>query len=254
MEVLAGQYISKDGHIFDCEDPAHPPCHIIFAIDRSSSMWGQDKVPQSHFPGLPPAVFLHKNRYGCVLVALYRFLKTVQMERVSQGGAARDAFSCILFNSNTTVPILHDEGKSSEELIKILSKASVEGGTNFNRALDEVASVMTTNWNAKRQPVVIFLSDGEDQVNAGKMRGLCESAVNLGKPLAFYAISFGTETYSGSLRDMARIARQIYQTAAVNVSKVPCVYNNALDAVQLEDVFLDIAESVRSQRATLVLK
>lgn len=250
----AGQYISTDKHVFQCDNPSHPPCHIIFAIDRSWSMSDDDRVPETQWPDIPPISNTHRNRYGAVLSALYGFLKAVQKSRMARQGSRRDAYSCVLFDDSVTVPFIHNEVHSNEELLRILIEQPLGGGTDFNKALEKVKEVMETKWSLQRLPVVIFLSDGEDSIEAGRMRKLCESAVEKGQPLAFYSVSFGIAKHTGVLRNMAEIARSIYASAGVGIQTIPCLYQNALSTVQLDNVFLEIAKSLKSQRPTLIPK
>lgn len=57
------------------------------------------------------------------------------------------------------------------------------------------------------------------------------------KPLAFYSVSFGSERYSASLRQMANVAREVYQRAPLDPLTTargnPCSYANAIDSVSL---------------------
>jgi len=105
--------------------------------------------------------------------------------------------------------------------------------------------------------VVIFLSDGECKVSDQTVQDLCRSAVHLGKPLSFHAVSFGQDSQSTRLRRMAHIARDAQNNAppdplAPAAAMVLSSYSQALDTTQLAETFLGIAESLRKPRGSLL--
>jgi hypothetical protein len=69
-------------------------------------MGWDDHRPPNNFPGTSMVARLHNNRYGSALVAIYRFMAALEQIRSNQGATSRDSFSCILFNSDTTVGYL----------------------------------------------------------------------------------------------------------------------------------------------------
>ena len=66
-------------------------------------MRGTDIYPDTIFPGAGNIVNGHKNRYGAVLVAIYRFMYALEHSYSPQSQAQRDSFSCVLFAQNATV-------------------------------------------------------------------------------------------------------------------------------------------------------
>jgi len=114
---------------------------------------------------------------------------------------------------------------------------------------------MEANWSTERTPVVVFLSDGECTVADQTVQTLCRSAVSLGKPLSFHAVSFGPQ--NSTLRRMAQIALEI-QTNAPRDPLLPSTaiihssYAEALDSVRLAETFLGLAESLRNPRGSLI--
>lgn len=87
---------------------------------------------------------------------------------------------------------------STEDMMRKVIEVSPSRGTNFPRALRTAEWVMERSWSAERSvkwktelrigltfdsdrdPVVIFLSDGEGRFDNDTMNGLCERAVALG--------------------------------------------------------------------------
>jgi len=105
--------------------------------------------------------------------------------------------------------------------------------------------------------VVIFLSDGECKIEDQTMQDLCRTAIQLGKPLSFHAVSFGQDAQSFYLRRMAQIALDIQNNAPRDplipaATTVSSSYTQALDTVRLAETFLEIAESLRKPRGSLI--
>ncbi|QRV84782.1 GTP-binding protein [Ceratobasidium sp. AG-Ba] len=145
---------------------------------------------------------------------------------------------------------------TTNQLITQLSSQLGRGGTDFHKALCHAQSLIESHWSSDRAPVIVFLSDGECNINDNTVYDLCRTCVRLGKALAFYSVSFGTDVYSASLRKMADIAREVYATAPQDVLTAargnPCAYANAIDSIQLADTFLGIASSLQKPRASLI--
>jgi hypothetical protein len=106
-----------------------------------------------------------------------------------------------------------------------------------------------------RTPVVIFLSDGEDDVRDEPIFDICRGAVRQGsvmdfrclpiisdsvngrRPLSFHAVSFGQDATSSSLRRMAQIALDVQNNAPQDpllpaAANIPSSYTEALDTVR----------------------
>ncbi|PVF98805.1 hypothetical protein CPB86DRAFT_757922 [Serendipita vermifera] len=252
-DIRPGCYLSKDGHIYECEDPTSSSCNIIFVIDRSTSMAGRDHLPPTRFPGTSLVARSHNNRYGSTLVAIYRFIAALEAIRSSQGNTSEDSFSCVLFNSEITIPFVDDQASTKDQLLAMLMRHYPSGLTDFRTALSKVKEILETNWSDERYPVVIFLSDGEDNDFSSDgeiVTEICETAVALGKPLALYTVAFGR--HIGLLEDMAKVARRIYRAAEPDARRIPCTFTSALDTVQLLDIFQHIAESFSLTRAGLI--
>ncbi|KAG8831074.1 rRNA-binding ribosome biosynthesis protein rpf2, partial [Serendipita sp. 399] len=234
-----GGYMSKDGHVFKCQDPSPRTFHVIFVIDRSSSMQSADNVPSPRYPRIAN---IHDNRYGAVLVALNRFLAAREAISFEWN---KDAYSCILFNTTIEVPFFNDNSSTRDELLDKLIERSACGGTDFGKAIQTAKDGMIQSWDSRRCPVIIFLSDGECLIEDSVMQNLCDSALEKGHPLAFFSITFGNTVYANTLKRMASIAREAYRTARPQTATIPCKYSTALDSVRLEETFLDIAEALR---------
>ncbi|KAG9090109.1 hypothetical protein FRC06_001223 [Ceratobasidium sp. 370] len=221
-------HVSLDGHSFNCQNPSrfHQAYHIVFAIDSSGSMYSSDRMPLPNTPISARLTASCNNRYGAVLSALYSFLLSREAAATSSSIQARqDAYSVITFDDSATTRVANDFTSTTAQLInQLLSQSG--GGTNFHQALVRAQSLIERHWS----------SDS--------------------KALAFYSVSFGADAYSASLRQMARIAHEVYASAPQDVLSVargnPCAYTNAVDSIQLADTFLGIANSLQKPRASLI--
>ncbi|KAJ7210563.1 hypothetical protein GGX14DRAFT_451174 [Mycena pura] len=256
-------YLSNDGHLFNCKNPAvlQNAFHVIFVIDRSSSMGGTDRRPLTNAPGTALISRWSNNRLGAVYSALHAFWmsRNTALTSGGQGTAGpvrRDAYSVVLFDHTVSVCIANDFSNTSDELLNKLLAYQTGGGTNFTLAITSAQTLMRTHWSSERTPVVIFLSDGECDIADETMRTLSRSAVALGKPLSFHSVSFGRASQSSVLRRMAQVALEV-QTNAPRDPLLPAEatinssYSEALDTVRLAETFLGFAESLRKPRGAL---
>ncbi|QRV98718.1 E3 ubiquitin-protein ligase TRIP12 [Ceratobasidium sp. AG-Ba] len=252
-------HVSLDGHSFNCQNPArlHQAYHIVFVIDDSGSMCSQDRRPLANTPITAQLTASCNNRYGAVLSALHGFWLSRESAASSSSSQARqDAYSVITFDHNPVTRVTNDFTSTTNQLITQLSSQLGCGGTDFHKALCHARSLIESHWSSDRAPVVVFLSGGECNINDNTVYDLCRTCVRLGKALAFYSVSFGTDAYSASLRQMADIAYEVYATAPQDVLTAargnPCTYANAIDSIQLAATFLGIASSLEKPRGSLI--
>jgi hypothetical protein len=252
-------YVSEDGHLFSCRNPViiQQAFHVIFVADRSSSMSLRDRRPLPNTPASDRITRRSDNRFGAVLSSLYYFWSARAAAIGAQQGARRDSYSVILFDMSTTKAIVNDFSSSPDQLLDAMLPHSAYGGTSFTDAILQAQSVMEQHWSTERSPVIIFLSDGECYIADQPVQDLCRSAVRLGKPLSFHAVSFGSDTSSTYLRRMSQIALDIQNNAPRDplvppAATVASSYTQALDTVQLAETFLGIAESLRKPRGSLI--
>lgn len=276
-------YISNDGHMFSCRNPVvlQQAFHVIFVIDRSSSMGRGDRRPLPDAPASDRIQENANNRLGAVYSALYSFW-SARHAAVTLGqqaiGARRDAYSIVLFDTTTLDAVVNDFTSTPDQLLDIVLKERARGGTNFTEALQAGKAIMIRNWSTERTPVMIFLSDGQCSVRDEVVMDLCRSAIERGKPLSFHAVFFGPDGESDSmssgsnwrisslwrrnystetLRNMAQVADEIQQKAppdplSPTETRIPSSFNTALDTVHLAETFLGIAESLRKPRGWLM--
>ncbi|KAF8607202.1 hypothetical protein BDV93DRAFT_467878 [Ceratobasidium sp. AG-I] len=254
-------YISRDGHSFSCSNPVQPyqSFHFVFVIDSSSSMTYNDHKPLSNIPISSRLRSSCNNRYGAVLSALYGFCQSRQALATSPRGIRRtrtDAYSVITFADTATTRVSNDLSSTTDEIIGQLIPQQRVVGTKFAVALSQARALIEANWDTDRAPVVIFLSDGEARIEDDPIASICQLCVQLGKPLAFYTISFGSDRGSRSLRRMADVAHRVYaaarQGSRTASGKVPCSYANAIDSIELATTFADISDSLQKPRASLI--
>ncbi|KAF5362168.1 hypothetical protein D9756_002245 [Leucocoprinus leucothites] len=258
-------YVSNDGHVFLCKNPVvmQQAFHVIFVIDRSGSMCQNTPTPLPATPVTPTILRRHNDRLGAVYLSLHGFWQSRQTALTAAGSGAqgqaaaarRDAYSVILFNNSVARSFENDFQRTPENMLQSLLQYEAVGGTNYEAAVIETEVVMRKHWNGERSPVVVFLSDGECGISDATIRTLCRTAISLGKPLSFHAVSFGPSNQS--LRRMAQIAREVENTAPRNASlpanaHVKSSYNEALDSVRLAETFLGIADSLKKTRGALM--
>ncbi|KAG8984733.1 hypothetical protein FRB93_006355 [Tulasnella sp. JGI-2019a] len=247
-------YVSTDGHSFPCPNPnsLRQAFHVIFVLDRSGSMYGTDRKPVANTPSSAKIMQYNSNRLGAVYSAVYGFW----MSRSSGlAGPRRDSYSVILFDSCPQTFITNDTTSTPDQLLDRIVSAKPTGGTHFDAALKSAQTLMEAHWSTDRSPVVIFLSDGECGLNDNVVHDICQRAVALQKPLSLHAVSFGSPSSSSSLRRMVTIAEQVSQNAPNRdplAPLVPCGYTDALDTVRLAETFLNIADSLKKPRASLI--
>ncbi|KAA1477855.1 hypothetical protein DENSPDRAFT_933970 [Dentipellis sp. KUC8613] len=261
-----GYFSATDGHHFSCQNPAvmlPAPFHVVFVIDRSSSMTYRDRRPLPDAPATNRIARYCNNRLGAVYSALYSFW-TARAAATAQGGARargappparRDAYSVVFFDSNTTIPIEDDVTSSPAELLDILLQTRSSRGTNFTAALQGAQAVVERNWNDERDPIVIFLSDGECRVNNRTVEALCRFALQRRKPMSLQTISFGPRMSSGTLQRMAQVALEIQNEVPPDPNgrpSTPSAFHEALSTVNLAETFLAIAETLRKPRGSLL--
>ncbi|KAG1725513.1 hypothetical protein EDB19DRAFT_1644008 [Suillus lakei] len=253
-------YVSNDGHLFSCRNPVimQPAFHLLLLIiSRSGSMASGDRRPLPNTPASDRITQCSNNRLGAVLSSLYCFWSARATAVGGQQAARRDSYSVILFGSSTTNAIVNDFSSSPDQLLDAMLPHSAHGGTNFTAAVQQGQTVMEQNWSTERSPILIFLSDGQCRIADQPVQDLCRSAVRLGKPLSFHAVSFGPDKSSTSLRRMTEVARIIQNNAPRDplvppAATVASSYTQALNTVQLAETFLRIAESLRKPRGSLI--
>ncbi|KAH9027877.1 hypothetical protein EDB85DRAFT_1892774 [Lactarius pseudohatsudake] len=250
-------YISDDGHMFSCKNPAvvQQTFHVIFVIDRSSSMSNIDRRPLDNAPATDRIRERVDNRLGAVYSALYSFWSarhTAVATDQQTIGVRRDAYSVILFNATTKNVVVNDFTSSPDQLLDIVLNEQTEWGTNFAVALQAGQEVMADNWSTERTPIMIFLSDGECPLPETEIQDLCRSAIQHGwvvypsyangsltgpirKPLSFHAVAFGPNGRSyPTLRMMTQLALEIQRKAPPDplfpvAARIPSSFTSALD-------------------------
>ncbi|KAI0089045.1 hypothetical protein BDY19DRAFT_122025 [Irpex rosettiformis] len=241
-------YVSADGHHFGCTDPAQMQrkYHIIFVVDRSSSMANRDNRPLRDNPTTLRIVASHDDRLGAVYSSLFSFWTA----RRSANWA--DAYTLILFNSRPSTVFRGDLTSTPDELLGIVLQEQAYGWTSFDRALNAAEIEMEDQWVNDRQPVVIFLSDGECDFNEAGIRSLCRKSLTLGTALSFHSVSFGSD--NTTLRSLADIANTIQNSVSEDAAHatIPSSYTEAITTIQLAETFLGISNSLRKTRGSLV--
>jgi hypothetical protein len=266
-------YVSNDGHHFTCKNPAflQPTFHVIFVIDKSGSMSWADQSPLPNAPGANRIIAKANNRLGAVFSSLHSFwiARQAAFDRNPRpiGRSRKDAYSVILFNSESTTCVENDFASSPAELLTAVLEHEASGGTDFTRALKKAHEVMISYWSNERTPVVIFLSDGWCGISDEPIYDMCRDASRRGKPLSIHSVAFGRGimptvvsfvtrwiTRFSSLTRMVEIAQEIQQTVPKDLLTVniPSSFTEALDTVHLTTTFQGFAESLTKPRGHLI--
>ncbi|KAJ7087696.1 hypothetical protein C8R43DRAFT_1244821 [Mycena crocata] len=252
-------YISSDGHSYTCKNPTemHPAYHVIFVIDKSSSMTGADLLPLPNRPDTNIIARHSNNRLGAVFSSLHAFWlsRSSTLDSRRRGVTGRkDAYSVIFFNTNTATCLENDTTSTPGELLQSVLRFSANGGTDFSAALRAAEAIMREHWSDLRAPVVIFLSDGECNSAEEAVEHLGRAALELGYPLSFHSVLFGRNYGRQHLNRMAEIALNIQNIAPNDAAQrsVPSSFSEALNEVRLAETFLGFAESLRKPRGSLL--
>ncbi|KAJ6612229.1 hypothetical protein B0H10DRAFT_2165565 [Mycena sp. CBHHK59/15] len=259
VQVAGAQgYTSNDGHIYTCKNPAEmrPAYHVIFVIDKSSSMAGDDLHPLPNRPGAALITRHADNRLGAVFSALHAFWMS-RSSALDPGivGARKDAYSVVFFDGVTSTCLQNDRESTPDDLLTAVLQYTPGGWTNSRAALSAAETLMRDHWNNDLAPVVIFLSDGECNAAQDMIESLARTALDLGHPLSFHSVLFGDNDGRESLQSMAQSALEIQNGAPNNVAQrltVSSSFSEALDEVRLAETFLGFAESLRKPRGSLL--
>ncbi|KAF8306077.1 hypothetical protein DL93DRAFT_2172249 [Clavulina sp. PMI_390] len=253
-------YVSGDGHVFECKNPAvsKSAFHVIFIVDRSGSMMADHCRPLAGTPVTARISAVNNNCYGAVLTALYGFWSARETAASHSGHIRRDAYSIILEGSAPETVLENDFNMTADDLLNRIISVNLNHNNDFAGSIRESQRLMELYWSTERTPVVIFLSDGIWSMPENEMHSLCKKAAQLGKPLPFHSVFFGSRDSSPSvLAQMSDIARSVYTTAMrghrdLDSPATACTYTNAINTIQLSQTFLGLAESMRQTRSSLL--
>ncbi len=165
----------------------------------------KDRQPLPDSAGTERIVLTANDRLGAVFSALYSFWIARQAAvnfNSPLDGDRRDAYSLILFNHESSTSFENDTTRSPDELLTAALRFEADGGKNSTSALERTQNVMDSHWSRERYgprtrqtfdavydtladmhhrtPIVIFLSDGEDNVSDEAIYDVCRSAVRQG--------------------------------------------------------------------------
>ncbi|CAG8447325.1 5673_t:CDS:2, partial [Scutellospora calospora] len=248
-------YLSNDGHVFLCRDPRVAAFHVIFVLDRSSSMSSCDHPPtlDSRFGRSLQENF--NNRLGAALQATDQFIKTRISSTQNKNKCTtivNDIVSVILFDRYSEVLF---ENKSIFDTDFIQNKLIEKGtgkGTHFDRAIKKTGQVIDKYFDISRLNVVMFLSDGEDKFPENELVDICQKNKDKGSPIFFNTIHFGHSLFgAGVLQKIAEIAQTYHDTSYSN-NNMQCKFVKAPDTICLIDSFTDVAYSLLVHKPILM--
>ncbi|PKY25815.1 hypothetical protein RhiirB3_528171 [Rhizophagus irregularis] len=242
-------YISTDGHYFNCENPNNA-FHIIFVLDYSSSMSGQDIKPMQDFLIYNDLTKKHNNRIGAVYQAVYLFMNA---RRNSAKITMPDSISLILFNHEPIVPFEYRDLTNLKDLLNSMLQYKANGFTNFDNAIQKAGILIKTHFDPMKVNVIIFLSDGECKTPTNQLNAICKQNKEKGSPLYLYTVLFGSDRHSDSLEKMAKIA-QSYHPQNSSPNALRCQFTSTADAGKLVNHFNYVEDSLRKHKPALLKK
>lgn len=151
-----------------------------------------DNRPLQDSPTTTRIAAANNNRLGAVYSSLSSFWTARHDANRS------DTYTVILFESSAHTVLRNDQTSSPDELLGMMLQERPRGGTSFDCALEVAETELEAHWsddrymytdsevsfahmnNPFRQPIVIFLSDGECHFQEQVMRSLCRKALTLG--------------------------------------------------------------------------
>ncbi|CAG8768884.1 8977_t:CDS:1, partial [Ambispora leptoticha] len=148
-------YISIDGHHFSCENPTINvgDFHIVFVVDRSSSMGSNDCRPFCSKSQTSHLKLSHNNRLGAVYDAIYTFIETRKNSRkatrVGLSAVDRDIASLILFARKATIVFENSGLSDTDELLNKMMKFTVTGGTSYCKGIQKAAEIIEKYYDQK---------------------------------------------------------------------------------------------------------
>ncbi|KAH9287748.1 hypothetical protein KI387_031865 [Taxus chinensis] len=150
QNISSAGYITDDGHHFGYDHSKNVPHHVIFVIDRSSSMQSSDISPTM-------AKFnYHNSRLGCVYEANLRFIQA-RLQTVSD-----DSVSVVLFDTSANMAI--EMEVMEEGVVDRILEHHPGGGTTYSAGLDETEKILMKGAQHHtvdvKKLVIVFLSDG----------------------------------------------------------------------------------------------
>ena len=118
----------------------------------------RDRQPLANSAGFDRITPTANNRLGSVFSALYSFwlARQAAIDRNAHlGGARRDSYSLILFNSEPSTCIENNFASSPDELLTAALQYVAGGGTNFAGALSRAQNIMDSHWSTERYEIVL---------------------------------------------------------------------------------------------------
>jgi len=233
--------ISKDGHYFECRHGGgSDPTHVIFVVDCSGSMYDCDMTPSN-------STFQY-NRLGCVFEACHGFVST-RLDHIS----SQDRMSMVAFGSNAWI-MFENLPMDIEQIHTANSQISCGEGTDFSPAISKAFEILRRTDNqesndensVQRQPMIIFLSDGEASDCSPKLQKELQSRHASGKTggVRFHSISFGPEADQQSLQRMSDTAKNfIHNDDFAKASS----FLNSINGIELKETFVNLAASIEPE-------
>ena len=235
-----GGCVSPDGHHFACSHKTSQPVHTIFLIDISYSMSSEDVKPQTL-----PWRRSHPNRLGCALAAVQSFVEK-RGHQSPDDVVSLMAFNTAVQNGPTLTPI-------QQFSTRWLQNLAPSAQTSFAAAINAILPCVRQTPRGHRC-MVMFLSDGWDYYPASSMQRLFNSMQRTfpTQPLRFHTVQFPPGDADGKTV-LTKMVRAALGGAAEDEFAKNSSFMESIDAVSLQEAFLNVAESLSSVAGGLIV-
>ncbi|RUS29883.1 hypothetical protein BC938DRAFT_480113 [Jimgerdemannia flammicorona] len=242
-------YVDVDGHYFKCQKPAksRSDFHIIFVIDRSSSMDASDRKPLRNTPVEAKLRATHNNRLGAVYDAVIRFVDTRHSTLRNRAGvsaatSSNDTLSLVLFGSKAKTVYTNRKLSGSAGLIEEMIKHHPSGATNFAAAIKQATDICVKNYDQSRaKPYLITVLFGSI------------SGSQVLESMAEFADQYHNKTVAAK-EPKSLLSRILLMTTTNASDSLQCRFYTALDEVKLAECFTGIAKSLTDYKPALMAR
>eukprot|EP00871_Galdieria_phlegrea_P005018 jgi/Galph1/5517/GphlegSOOS_G4113.1 len=185
-------FISANGHHFICSHSCS--YHAVFLLDRGASMATKDCSPT--LPVLKSLRVTHRNRLGCAIEAIYRYI----MKRLG-AGAVEDRIDLVAFKEQANV-CFYDEPLSERLIMKMVRMAPL-GNALLDCALEAVVALFRGRKKSNLVPIILIITDGNVELSPSTFH-MVDEIRKLDKRTTFYVVKFGRGRVCRSLEELCQ--------------------------------------------------
>ncbi|RIA79540.1 hypothetical protein C1645_840461 [Glomus cerebriforme] len=179
-------YVSTDRHYFTCKNPITNVgnFHIIFVVDRSSSVYNYDCQPICSRTATSRLKLSYNYHLGAVYDAVYTFIETHHSSRKAtpsgQMAIDCDIVFIVLFDYNAFIIFENKTLSDPERLLTKMIEHQPTGDNYYHEVIKKTSEIIDKYYDASKTNVIIFLSDGEYHILEPELCSLYERESNRG--------------------------------------------------------------------------